>query len=92
MAGTPEKMLEHLLETRLDNKGEEELGMYRGNTIFTRNKNYIFYTQAFIFMVGPRHCPMFSEYGLSLSEAVDPSFLVVKISHFNKNIHLTASL
>ena len=41
MAGTPEKMLEHLLETRLDNKGEEELGMYRGNTIFTRNKNYI---------------------------------------------------
>ena len=31
MAGTPEKMLEHLLETRLDNKGEEELGMYRGN-------------------------------------------------------------
>ena len=41
MAGTPEKMLEHLLETRLDNKGEEELGMYRGNSIFTRNKNYI---------------------------------------------------
>ena len=30
MAGTPEKMLEHLLETRLDSKGEEELGMFRG--------------------------------------------------------------
>ena len=30
MAGTPEKMLEHLLETMLGNKGEEELGMFRG--------------------------------------------------------------
>ena len=38
---------------------------------------------------------MISKYGPSLSKAVgpvDPSFLVVKISHFNKNIHLTASL
>ena len=46
-------------------------------------------------MVGPGHCPMISKYGPSLSNAmgpVDPSFLVVKISHFNKNIHLTASL
>ena len=35
------------------------------------------------------------KYGSSLSKAVgpvDPSFLVVKKSHFNKNIHLTASL
>ena len=51
--------------------------------------------QAFRFMVGPGHCPMISKYGPSLSKAVgpvDPSFLVVKISHFNKNIHLTASL
>ena len=38
---------------------------------------------------------MISKYDLSLSKAVgpmDPSFLVVKKSHFNKNIHLTASL
>ena len=51
--------------------------------------------QAFRFMVGPGHCPMISKYGPSLSKAVgpvDPSFLVVKKSHFNKNIHLTASL
>ena len=51
--------------------------------------------QAFRFMVGPGHCPMISKYGPSLSKAVgpvDPSFLVVKKSHFNNNIHLTASL
>ena len=39
--------------------------------------------QAFRFVVGPGHCPMFSKYGPSLSKAVgpvDPSFLV----HFNK--------
>ena len=39
-------------------------------------------------MVGSGHCPMISKYGPSLSKAVgpvDPSFLVVKISHFNKN-------
>ena len=44
---------------------------------------------------GPGHCPMISKYGPSLSKAVgpgDPSFLVVKKSHFNANIHLTASL
>ena len=38
-------------------------------------------------MVGPGHCPMISKYGPSLSKAVgqvDPSFLVVKKSHFNK--------
>ena len=38
-------------------------------------------------MVGPGHCPMISKYRLSLSKAVgpvDPSFLVVKKSHFNK--------
>ena len=43
--------------------------------------------QAFRFMVGPGHCPMISKYGPSLSKAVgpvDPPFLVVKISHFNK--------
>ena len=36
-------------------------------------------------MVGPGHCPMISKYGPSLSKAVgpvDPSFLVVKKSHF----------
>ena len=46
-------------------------------------------------MVGPGHCPMISKYGPSHSKAVgpvDPSFLVVKISHFGKNIHLIASL
>ena len=47
-------------------------------------------------MVGPGHCPMISKYGPSLSKAVgpvDPSYLVVNKSHFNKkNIHLTASL
>ena len=51
--------------------------------------------QALRFMVGPGHCPMISKYGPSLSKAVgpvDPSFLVVKKSHLNKeNIHLTAS-
>ena len=42
---------------------------------------------AFRFMVGPGHCPMISKYGQSLSKAVgpvDPVFLVVKLSHFNK--------
>ena len=51
--------------------------------------------QSFRFMVSPGHCPMISKYGPSLSKAVgpvDPSFLVVKKSHFNKNTHLTASL
>ena len=51
--------------------------------------------QAFRFMVGTGHCPMISKYGPSLSQAmgpVDPSFLVVKKSHFNKNIHCTGSL
>ena len=53
------------------------------------------YDKAYRFMVGPGHCPMISKYGPSLSKAVgpvDPYFLVVKIYHFNKNIHLTASL
>ena len=53
------------------------------------------YIQAFRFMVGPGHCPMISKYGPSLSKAVgpvDPSFVVVKKSHINKNIHHTASL
>ena len=38
-------------------------------------------------MVGPGHCPMISKYGPSLSKAegpVEPSFLDVKKSHFNK--------
>ena len=46
-------------------------------------------------MVGPGHCPMISKYGPSLSKAVgpvDPSFLVVKKSHVNKNVRLTAGL
>ena len=37
---------------------------------------------------------MISKYGPSLSKAVgpvDPSFLVVKKSQFNKNIHLTVT-
>ena len=38
--------------------------------------------QAFIFMVGMGHCPMISKYSPSLSKAVDPSFLVMKKSHF----------
>ena len=45
------------------------------------------HAQAFRFMVVPGHCPMISKYGPSLSKAVglvDPSFLVVKKSHFNK--------
>ena len=52
------------------------------------------YIQAFRFIVGPDHCPMISKYDLTLSKAVgpvEPSFLVVK-THFNKNVHLTASL
>ena len=50
--------------------------------------------QAFRFMMDPGHCRMISKYGPSLSKAVgpvDPSFLVVEKSHFNKNIHLTNS-
>ena len=49
--------------------------------------------QAFRFMVGPGNCSMISKYGPSLSKAVgpvDPSFLVVKISHFNKNMEVSA--
>ena len=43
--------------------------------------------QAFRFMVGPGHCPMISKYCPSLSKVVgpvDPSFLVVEKSHFDK--------
>ena len=46
-------------------------------------------------MVGPGHRPMISNYDPSVSKAVgpvDPSFLAVNKSHFNKIIHLTASL
>ena len=49
------------------------------------------HSQAFRFMVGPGHCPMISKYGPSLSKAVgpvDPSFLVVNKSHFNKKIFI----
>ena len=55
------------------------------------NADQLVNRQAFRFMVGLGHCPMISKYGPSLS-TVDPSFLVVKKSHFNKNVHLTASL
>ena len=51
--------------------------------------------KAFRLMVGLGHCPMISKYGPSLSKAVRPvdsSFLVVNQSHFNKNVHLKASL
>ena len=51
--------------------------------------------QAFRFMVDAGHCPIISKYGTSLSKAVGPVdllFLVVKKSHFNKNIHLTVNL
>ena len=44
---------------------------------------------------GPGSLSPFSKYGPSLYKAVgpvDPFFSVVKKSHFNKNIHLTASL
>ena len=53
------------------------------------------YHQAFSFIVGPGHCSMISKYSPSLSKAVgpvDPPHLVVKKSHFDKNIHLTARL
>ena len=46
-------------------------------------------------MVDPGHCPMISKYGPLLFKAVgpvDPSFLVVKKSHFNMNVNFTASL
>ena len=42
-------------------------------------------------MVDPGHYPMISKYGPSLSKAVgpvDPSFLGVKKSHFNKKIFI----
>ena len=50
--------------------------------------------QAFRFMVGPGHCPMISKYDPLLSKAegaVDPSFFVVKKSHFNKKYSSTNS-
>ena len=45
-------------------------------------------------MEGPGHCPMITKYGPSLSKAVgpvDPSFLVVKKSHLNKNNHTNST-
>ena len=51
--------------------------------------------QAFRCMVGLGHCSMISKYGPSLFKAVgpvDPSFLAVKKSNCNINIHLTTSL
>ena len=68
------------------------------NIIYVCLNSSLFYflsMQAFRFMVGPGHCPVVSKYDPSLSKAegpVDPSFLVVKKSHFNKNVHLTVSL
>ena len=56
-------------------------------TVFMSHKKGLI--QAFRFMVGAGHCPMISKYGPSLSKAVglvDPSFLVVKKSHFNRKI------
>ena len=43
-------------------------------------------------MVGSGDFPMISKNDPSLSKAVGPSFLLVKKSYFNKNIHLTAIL
>ena len=43
----------------------------------------------FSLMVGPGHCPMISKYDPSFFMSVDPSFLVLNKSHFNKNIYLT---
>ena len=63
--------------------------------VFLKQVNVPLNMQAFRFMVGPGHCPMITKYGPSLSKAVgpvDPTFVVVKKSLFNKNIHLTASL
>ena len=54
--------------------------------------------QAFRFMVGPEslsHDFKIWPITFQVSKAVgpeDPSVFVVKISHFNKHIHLTASL
>ena len=65
------------------------------NYVFLKDFINIYIYTGLQIMVGPGHCPMISKYGPSLSKAVgpvDPSFLVVKKSHFNKNIHLTASL
>ena len=62
---------------------------------YSRRSFWVKHNQAFRFMVGPGHCPMILKYGPSLSKAVgpvDPSFIAVKKSHFNKNIHHTASL
>ena len=59
--------------------------MYKTSEQMTMAK--IALTQDFRFMVGPGHCPMISKYGQSLPTAVgpvDPSFLVVEKSHFNK--------
>ena len=70
-----------------------------GNTYMSSDCHMTETVQAFRFMVGPGNCPMISKYDPSLSKTegpvdpgVDPSFLVVKKSHFTKNIHLTVSL
>ena len=63
--------------------------------LFCRLLLCFFQNQAFGLMVGPGHCPMISKYDPSLSKAVgpvNPSFLVVKKFHFNKNIYFTGSL
>ena len=60
-----------------------------------KKRSYVVYVQAFRFMVGLGHWPMIAKYGPSLSKAVgpvDPSFLVLKKSHFNKNMYLTVSM
>ena len=77
--------------------GKEYLGAEVTISRELGNDSDSFYTshQAFRFMEGPGHCPLISKYSPSLSKAVgpvNPSFLVVKTSHFNENIHLTASL
>ena len=59
-----------------------------------RTCHLLFFLQAFRLMMGPGHCPMISKYGPSLSKAVgpvDPSFLVVKKSHFKKDSSYSVS-
>ena len=93
-----QKKIQKLLHIRFDKFSVYMiLAMWASSYQFIRNK-FTPYNQAFIFMVGLGHnnkCPMISKYGPSLSKAVGPvdsSILVMKKSHFNKNVHLTVSL
>ena len=73
----------------------QNMNQMMGNMMEGTERAFVsaFCPQGFRFTVGSGHCPMISKYGPSLSKAVgrmDPSFLVVKKSHF-ENIFILCS-